>query len=192
MSELWIVIPNWDKFQHYKDRDPTWVKNYTALLQNDDYLGLAPGTRSILHGLWLVYASAHCQLRLDTASLSRRLALRVTKRQLESLKDAGFIELSASKPLALARSRESTSYLREEKSAGAPAREEPRAAPAPEERKPPATGETVCPRCCIDRRTEQNLRDHLANVHDEYGDNGLVPDEFAEHVRAMSRMRVGE
>ena len=29
---------NWDKFQHYKDRDPVWIKLHPELLDNDDYL----------------------------------------------------------------------------------------------------------------------------------------------------------
>ena len=96
----WIVIPKWEDFQHYKDRDPIWVKSYTRLLDDDDYLGLAPGTRAVLHGLWLAYARSDCQLRADTRSLSSRLALRVTSQQLKALKQAGFIRLVASKPLA--------------------------------------------------------------------------------------------
>lgn len=100
----WIVIPNWhggkEGFQHYKDRDPKWIKNYTRLLSSDTYLGLSGHRRGIIHGLWLAYASSNCQLRVDTASLSRRLSLRVTMSDLVSLSDAGFLGFSASKPLA--------------------------------------------------------------------------------------------
>ena len=28
-------VTNWDQYQHYKDRDPTWIKLYARLL--DDY-----------------------------------------------------------------------------------------------------------------------------------------------------------
>jgi hypothetical protein len=42
MSEpRYIVIPNWDGpdgFQHYRDRDPIWIKNYRALMAKDEYL----------------------------------------------------------------------------------------------------------------------------------------------------------
>ena len=37
----WIEIVNWDKFQHYKDRRPVWIKLHLDLLDNDDYLGPA-------------------------------------------------------------------------------------------------------------------------------------------------------
>jgi hypothetical protein len=105
-EERWIVIPNWSRFQHYADRDPLWLKVYTALLSNEDYLGLSFHARGVLHGLWLEYARAHGQLLGSTSAISRRLGDRVSTATLESLNHAGFIEFSASRPLALARSRE--------------------------------------------------------------------------------------
>jgi hypothetical protein len=100
-DELWIEIPNWDRFQHYKDRDPPWIKNYTRLLNDPDYLRLTPQTALILHRLWLDYARNNRSSRADdTANLSRRLGLRVMKYHLQALSDAGFIRISASKPLA--------------------------------------------------------------------------------------------
>lgn len=101
MTDLgWIEIPNWDRFQHYRDRDPPWIKFYTELLHDPDYLALSGDQRAILHGLWLEYASSRRRLRAETRSLSSRLLLRVTKRQLETLNHAGFITILASKPLA--------------------------------------------------------------------------------------------
>lgn len=96
----YIVIEDWRKFQHYKDRSPLWIKNYTELMHDDDYLGLTGNRRAILHGLWLEYATSRCRVADDTAVLSRRLALKVTRRDLEALNHAGFITFSASKPLA--------------------------------------------------------------------------------------------
>lgn len=104
MSERWIIIPRWhaaDGFQHYKDRDPTWIKNYRWLLADDDYLSLTAGQRAILHGLWLVYASSDGQVKFEPSSLTRRLSLRVRWSHLEALNHAGFIQVVASKPLSL-------------------------------------------------------------------------------------------
>ena len=99
----WLVVVNWERFQHYSDRDPPWVKNYVALLHKDEYVQLSAHRRAILHGVWMAYASAHGVLRGDTRTLTRRLALKVTTRDLDALNEAGFVEFSASKPLALAR-----------------------------------------------------------------------------------------
>lgn len=99
-TPLYIHMTGWDRFQHYRDRTPPWIKNYVDLLANDDYLNLSGHRRSILHGLWLEYAMSHRRLRHDTATISSRLHLRVTVADLETLKQAGFIEVSASTPLA--------------------------------------------------------------------------------------------
>ena len=34
----YIVLLNWDRFQHYKDRDPPWVKLYRDLLTSESWL----------------------------------------------------------------------------------------------------------------------------------------------------------
>ena len=102
MPNGWISIPGWRRFQHYdpEKRQPPWIKTYLDLLHDDEYLSLPGGTRSVLHGIWLVYASSRCRLRFDASSLSRRLSLRVTNAQLVSLCDAGFIAEVASAALA--------------------------------------------------------------------------------------------
>lgn len=77
---------------------PPWIKNLTRLLSDEAYLGLTPNRRALLHGLWLEYARTRRQLPGNTASLSRRLAMKVTSRDLEALNHAGFLTFSASKP----------------------------------------------------------------------------------------------
>lgn len=96
-----IHIRNWDKFQHYGDkRTPPWIKNYTELLSDEAYLTLTPNRRCLLHGLWLAYARSRRELSENTAIISSRLNMKVTRRDLKALSDAGFITLSASTPLA--------------------------------------------------------------------------------------------
>ncbi len=99
-DDLWIVIPNWERFQHYKNRNPLWIKSYLELMGDDAYLGLTFHQRGVLQGIWLEYARARRQLLGSTSSLSRRLGGRVTTETLEALNHAGFIHFAASKPLA--------------------------------------------------------------------------------------------
>jgi len=97
----WIVIPKWDGpqgFQHYKDRNPKWIKVYVELMSDDEFMTLSFADRGLLVSIWLEYASARRALAGDTLSLSRRLGQRVTRAQVERLVHAGFIEFSASKP----------------------------------------------------------------------------------------------
>lgn len=97
----YIHIRNWDKFQHpdatKRGNNPKWIKSLTPLLSDDDYLNLTGHQRAVLHGIWLEYARSGQQLALSTGSLSRRLSLRVTKRTLTALNQAGFIEIRQDK-----------------------------------------------------------------------------------------------
>lgn len=100
-SHGWIVIPNWDKFQHrdgFRQRVPTWIKDYTEQTHRDDYLDLTLPQRGLLADLRREYALTRGRLRCDTHALTRRLGVRVHIRTLEALVHAGFIEIVASEP----------------------------------------------------------------------------------------------
>ena len=116
MSERYIVIPNWDRHQHYKDQTrPPWIKLHVSLLHDDDWLNLTPGQRSALVSIWMLYASTHRRVTFDSRSLSRQIGQRVTKQTLEALREAGFIEVLSRDALeqlyarSRSRSREETS-----------------------------------------------------------------------------------
>ena len=107
----WIVVRNWERFQHYRNRNPVWIKTYLELLDNDAYLGLPPRARALLHGVWMAYARARGELRYEpdaspmrrrygSGALDKRVRMRVYCDDIKRLSDAGFIEVSASKPLA--------------------------------------------------------------------------------------------
>lgn len=102
-ADRWIVVPNWGDFQHYKDRDPTWIKFYTRLMSDAEYMRLSFRLRGILGGIWLLYAASDGQvLGSSPAQLGRMIGgEEVRTRDIEALVHAGFIQLSASKPLAL-------------------------------------------------------------------------------------------
>lgn len=106
MTDQWVVIPNWDRFQHYSDRDPAWIKVYRSLMTNPDFLGLTGHQTGVLCRLWLEYAASNGQARADTRSMSRQLSLKVSTETLDALKAAGFLKVRASRPLALTRARE--------------------------------------------------------------------------------------
>jgi len=96
----WIVIPNWRRFQHYKDRNPKWIKVYTELMYDPAFLGLTMPQRGLLISLWLEYANSRRSVPEESSKISRMVGQRVRKDTLKALSDAGFIEVSASKPLA--------------------------------------------------------------------------------------------
>jgi len=94
-------MTGWEKFQHYRDRHPVWIKVYTDLLSKTEYLELSTHRRGLLHGLWLEYARSGQALPNLNTKLAQRLGIfRVTSSDIEALNRAGFLEISASKPLA--------------------------------------------------------------------------------------------
>jgi hypothetical protein len=102
-----VLIPNWDRFQHYgRDRKPIWIKVYMDLLSDPDFIALSMAERGLLMTIWLAYA--RCEGILPIATLSRSYGRPgVGLPQLFSLNQAGLIEFSDSRPLAIrARSRE--------------------------------------------------------------------------------------
>ena len=115
MADQWIVIPNWGKFQHYKDRNPPWIKLYTELAKKDEWQRLTLHQRGVLVTIWLEYALTSGQVSVRSLSGNPQLGLRVSSVQLKALSDAGFIALVASKPLALAHAREETETETERK-----------------------------------------------------------------------------
>ena len=98
----WISVSDWRRFQHYdpSKRQPPWIKTYTDLLHDDGYLSLSAAERSVLHGIWLVYASSRCRAKFEPRSLSHRLSMRVRQEHLDALVQAGFITEVASATLA--------------------------------------------------------------------------------------------
>lgn len=111
----WITVPNWNKFQHYENRAPVWIKVYTELNSRDEWRKLTLAERGVLIGIWLEYGRTNGQIRvLDVGQLiGVRSHYAHIYRHINALVHAGFIDVVASKPLALARSREKK--LREEK-----------------------------------------------------------------------------
>lgn len=49
---------NWDRFQHYKDRRPPWIKLYRTLLDDRVFMCLPVASRALAPMLWLL-ASDH-------------------------------------------------------------------------------------------------------------------------------------
>lgn len=47
-------IRNWEKFQHYKNRNPLWIKLYTDLLNDKHWFALSAEDSKILVMLWLL------------------------------------------------------------------------------------------------------------------------------------------
>src|SRR5688572_25980471 len=103
--ESWAVdyfeVVNWETFQHYRDRDPLWIKVYRRLLENYTFSCLQDASKWHLVGIWLLAGRHKNRLPMDPKWIAREVQA-TTAVDLQSLIGSGFIQLvaSASKTLA--------------------------------------------------------------------------------------------
>ncbi len=85
-------VKNFERFQHYKDRAPPWIKLYNELL--DDYeFGLLPdATKMHLIAIWLLASRSENKIPFDPAWVARRVNANEPV-DLKLLIDGGFILL---------------------------------------------------------------------------------------------------
>lgn len=96
MSRGYVYITNWERYQHYKNRRPPWIKFYIDLLGNDGWLDLSPSNVKLLCVLWML-AAVHGNGRVVADERWLMGQAKVRKASLKSLSDAGFIDVRASK-----------------------------------------------------------------------------------------------
>lgn len=92
-------IKNWAEFQHYKDRDPKWIKLYKKLLDDHEWHKLDAQSSKILVMLWLLASEENGNLP-SLAEIAFRL--RLSEKLIESTvtKLSHWLEQDASTPLA--------------------------------------------------------------------------------------------
>lgn len=86
----YFSVRNWEEFQHYKDRDPTWIKLYNRLL--DDYaFGLLPDARKWhLIGIFLLASRHNNRVPKDPHWVARKIGAHMPV-DLTLLERAGFL-----------------------------------------------------------------------------------------------------
>jgi len=90
-----IRIPNWTRFQHYKNRNPPWIKLHKQLLDDPEWGALPGGAAKLLIELWLLASETDdgC-LQLDSTTLAWRLRRDSTEvaDHLQTLAQHGLVE----------------------------------------------------------------------------------------------------
>jgi hypothetical protein len=102
-----VIVPNnWAELQHYKDRNPPWIKLHKKLLDNYEFQRLPVASRALAPMLWLL-ASEHEKGEVDADPKKLAFRLRMSEQEaddaLQPLINNGFFserKQVASKPLA--------------------------------------------------------------------------------------------
>lgn len=93
-----ILTPkNWNGFQHYKDRSPSWIKLHRGLLDDFEFCCLPVASRALAPFLWLL-ASEYEDGRIDASLDALAFRLRMTRGDLADalspLIESGFFNAS--------------------------------------------------------------------------------------------------
>ncbi len=91
----YIQVEEWYKFQHYKKRNPPWIKLYSKLLENDDFDEVPDDSKLLFFCLLLFASRKGNKIKLNHAFLQKRLPISsvITKETLQPLIDAHFISV---------------------------------------------------------------------------------------------------
>lgn len=90
MTVSYFGVKNWEKFQHYKDRSPPWIKLYNSLLDDYEFTSLPDLSRWHLIAIWLLASRANNKIPYDSTWVG--VAIKATSPvDLDLLLSAGFI-----------------------------------------------------------------------------------------------------
>lgn len=112
----YLRIVNWKNFQHYKDRDPPWIKLHTRILCDYEFSCLQDDSKLLLMLLWVLASKLSNKIPNDIEWLMKQLNIKNVEPQ--HLIEAGFIECfqDDSKTIAPCQQDAPQSRDREEKS----------------------------------------------------------------------------
>lgn len=98
----YFAVKNLERFQHYKDRRPPWIKLYQDVLEDYEFTRLPDASKMHLLAIWLLASRTENKVPYDPQWIAT--AIHATERvNLDALLSAGFIVLYGddSTPLAI-------------------------------------------------------------------------------------------
>lgn len=80
-----LIPNNWEKFQHYKDRCPPWIKFHRDLLNDRAFMLLPTASKALAPLLWLLASESKSpQGDFDASTEELEFRLRMTPKEIES------------------------------------------------------------------------------------------------------------
>lgn len=87
----YIRVKGWEKFQHYKDRSPPWIKLHRDLLNNYDFNCLQDASKLHLMLIWLLASQMDNRIPADEDFIRNRTGIK-GRIDFKPLIDGGFLE----------------------------------------------------------------------------------------------------
>lgn len=93
-----ILTPkNWQSFQHYKERAPSWIKLHKGLLSDFEYIHLPLASRALAPLLWLLaseYKDGQIDASMEKIAFRVHVSVEELRSALSPLIDSGFFSAS--------------------------------------------------------------------------------------------------
>ena len=86
----YFKVKNFDKYQHYKNRKPPWIKLYNDILDDYEFACLQDDSKMHLIAIFLLASRYHNKIRSDSSWIAKRINAK-NKVDLDVLEEAGFI-----------------------------------------------------------------------------------------------------
>ncbi len=91
MPQKFLSIKNFEKYQHYKHRNPPWIRVYKSLFQDREFIKLSISARYLYLGL-LTLCSEHAnRVPMDCTWIAHRLCMDEVAVDLKPLYRSGFL-----------------------------------------------------------------------------------------------------
>jgi len=84
-------IKNWEKYQHYKDRNPPWIKLHVEILASEDWVTLADASK-LLMVVCMIVAARNNGVIEGSPDYLKRVAYLDKRPDLSPLIECGFLE----------------------------------------------------------------------------------------------------
>lgn len=88
---VYFTVKNFEKFQHYKDRSPPWIKLYNDVLENYEFASLPDEQKGQLILIWLLASRMDNKVPFDPKWVAQKINATAPV-NLERLMDLGWIE----------------------------------------------------------------------------------------------------
>lgn len=86
----WLRVKNWESFQHYKKRNPPWIKLHRAAADDYALLQMPDAAKLLLPWVWSLASSANGRIPADPEFMRAKLMLAKAP-DLKPLIEAGFL-----------------------------------------------------------------------------------------------------
>lgn len=87
----YFSVPNLERYQHYRDRSPKWIKLHQTLTEDYEFARLPDDAKFHLIGIWLLASRLCNKIPLDQEWVKSRIGA-ATPVRLDLLLEAGFIK----------------------------------------------------------------------------------------------------